>query len=329
MVLSKSWLLAKHFEGFPKHSDFKLKEEMLPAIKDGEVLVEAVYFSVDPYMRSYSRRIMKEGDVMTGNHVARVVESKNHKFQVGEFVISPAGWTTHSISNGTGLHLLLPNWPENIPKSLAVGALGLPGLTAYFGLLEICRPKAGETVLVNTAAGAVGSAVGQIAKIKGCKVVGCTGSDDKVSYLKEIGFDEVFNYKTVPSLEEALKKASPSGYDCYFDNVGGEFSGIALLQMKKYGRIAVCGAISVYNGPSPQRGPCVQFPLFMNELCMEGFIVLRWQNRFEEGLKQLMAWILEGKLKYPEHITKGFENMPAAFMGMLKGENTGKAIVTP
>ncbi|XP_069486946.1 prostaglandin reductase 1 [Ambystoma mexicanum] len=327
MVVSKSWLLIKHFEGFPKSSDFKLVERELPKIKNGEVLCEALCFSVDPYMRPYSQYSLKEGDIMMGTQVARIVESNNSAFPVGGYVVSNAGWTTHSISDGTSLTPLLPDWPEKLPKSLALGTLGMPGLTAYFGLLEVCLVKDGETVLVNAAAGAVGSVVGQIAKIKGCKVVGCAGADDKLAYLKEISFDEVFNYKTVPSLVEALKKASPDGYDCYFDNVGGEFSSVALFQMKYFGRIAVCGAISTYNDLEVSKGPYVQFPLVAKELRMEGFLVHRWKKRYDEGLRQLITWVLEGKLKYREHITKGFENMPAAFMGMLKGENTGKAII--
>uniref|UniRef100_A0A6I8PSJ2 Prostaglandin reductase 1 n=1 Tax=Xenopus tropicalis TaxID=8364 RepID=A0A6I8PSJ2_XENTR len=328
MILSRSWTLVKHFEGAPKLSDFKLKEVELSPLKNGEVLVEAEYFSVDPYIRPYSTRMMNEGDVMMGTQVARVLESKNSAFQAGSFVISNAGWTTHSISNGKELTPLLANWPAHIPRSLALGTLGMPGLTAYFGLREICCAKKGEIVLVNGAAGAVGTIVGQIAKIIGCKVVGSAGSDGKVQYLKEIGFDEVFNYKTVSSLEEALKKASPEGYDCFFDNVGGEFTDVALLQMRKYGRIAVCGAISLYNDTVPRKGPYVHYPLILQELRMEGFTVPRWQNRYNEGLEKLMQWVVEGKLKYREHITKGFDNLPSAFIGMLKGDNTGKAIIT-
>ncbi|NWS84009.1 PTGR1 reductase, partial [Toxostoma redivivum] len=200
-------------------------------------------------------------------------------------------------------------------------------LTAYFGLLEVCKMKPGETVLVNAAAGAVGSVVGQLAKIGGCRVVGCAGSDDKVAYLKKIGFDEAFNYKTVKSLDEALHKASPDGYDCFFDNVGGEFASVAINQMKKYGRIAVCGAISQYNDSVPQKGPYVQLPMIFKELQMEGFIVSRWNNRRKEGLQALLKWVMEGKVKYHEHVTERFENMPMAFIGMLKGENLGKAVV--
>ncbi|XP_051645479.1 prostaglandin reductase 1 isoform X2 [Manacus candei] len=271
MVTAKAWVLKKHFEGFPKTSDFDLTEIKLPNLKDGELLLESVFLSVDPYMRVYSRTVMKEGDIMIGTQVA--------------------------------------------------------SLTAYFGLLEVCKMKPGETVLVNAAAGAVGSVVGQLAKIGGCKVVGCAGSDDKVAYLKKIGFDEAFNYKTVKSLDEALRKASPDGYDCFFDNVGGEFASIAINQMKKYGRIAVCGAISLYNDSVPQKGPYMQVSMIFKELQMEGFLVTRWNNRREEGVKALLKWVMEGKVKYHEQVTEGFENMPMAFIGMLKGENLGKAVV--
>ncbi|XP_009981574.1 PREDICTED: prostaglandin reductase 1 [Tauraco erythrolophus] len=326
MVTSKVWVLKKHFEGFPKTSDFELKKIELPNLKDGELLLESVFLSVDPYMR-YSRKDMKEGDIMIGTQVARIVESKNPAFTVGTFVVAGSGWRTHFISDGKGLQLLPSSWPESLPKSLALGTVGMPGLTAYFGLLEVCKVKIGDTVLVNAAAGAVGSVVGQLAKIGGCKVVGSAGSDDKVAYLKKIGFDEAFNYKTVKSLDEALRKASPDGYDCFFDNVGGEFTSIAINQMKKYGRIAICGGISQYNDTVPQKGPYVQIPMLFKELLMEGFIVTRWNNRWEEGQKALLKWVVEGKLKYHEHVTEGFENMPMAFIGMLKGENLGKAIV--
>ncbi|XP_069048552.1 prostaglandin reductase 1 [Lepisosteus oculatus] len=327
MVRAKTWTLRKHFEGFPQDSDFELKEQELPEPKDGEVLLEAVFLSVDPYMRPYSKVRMKEGDVMIGSQVAKVLESKDPRFPVGSYVVSNCGWRTHSICTGEQLEALLSNWPENIPKSLALGTVGMPGLTALYGLTEVCEMKPGDVVLVNAAAGAVGSVVGQIAKIKGCKAVGCAGSDSKVAYLKEMGFDEAFNYKTVSSLEEALKKASPEGYDCFFENVGGQFSTVALEQMKPFGRIAVCGCISVYNDVTPQTGPYVHPQLLFKQLRMEGFLVYRWKHKNEESLKQLMTWVKEGKLKYREHITAGFANMPRAFMGMLKGENTGKAIV--
>ncbi|XP_018412725.1 PREDICTED: prostaglandin reductase 1-like [Nanorana parkeri] len=328
MVLARSWTLVKHFEGAPKLSDFKLVETQLQKLKNGEVLLEAECFSVDPYMRPYSKRMMKEGDIMMGTQVARVLESKDSKFPVGSYAISNGGWTTHSISQGKDLSPLLSNWPDHIPKSLALGTIGMPGLTAYFGLREILFAKKGEVLLINGAAGAVGSIAGQIGKIIGCKVIGSAGSGDKVEYLKEIGFDEAFNYKTVGSLEEALKKASPEGYDCYFENVGGYFADVALQQMRTFGRIAVCGAIALYNDEVPRKGEYVHLPLIFKQLRMEGFTVQRWLNRYDEGLEKLMQWVVEGKLKYHEHITKGFENMPSAFIGMLKGDNIGKAIIT-
>ncbi|KAL8203029.1 UNVERIFIED_CONTAM: Prostaglandin reductase 1 [Gekko kuhli] len=247
MVQTTFWVLKKHFEGFPKLSDFELKEAELPALNNGDVLLESVFLSVDPYMRPYSKLMMKEGDVMIGSQVARVVESRDPAYPVGTFVVAAAGWKTRFVSSGKDLQRMTPDWPNELPRSLALGTIGMPGLTAYFGLFEVCRIKAGDTVLINAAAGAVGSVAGQIAKAAGCEVVGCAGSDAKVAFLKNLGFDAAFNYKTVGSLAETLKKASPDGYDCYFDNVGGEFSSVVLEQMKKYGRIAVCGAISLYN----------------------------------------------------------------------------------
>ncbi|KAM6473153.1 prostaglandin reductase 1 isoform 1-T3 [Liasis olivaceus] len=327
MVKAQSWILKEHFEGSPKPSDFELKEVDLPDLKDGEVLLESVFLSVDPYMRLYSKTKLKEGDVMLGSQVAKVLESRNPSYPVGVFVVATAGWTTHFISNGKDLLLMPPGWPRNLPRSLALGTIGMPGLTAYFGLTEILKIKPGETILINSAAGAVGSVAGQIAKLKGCRVVGTAGSSKKVAYLKELGFDKAFNYKTVGSLDQALREASPNGYDCYFDNVGGEFSSVALEQMKTFGRIAVCGAIALYNDTVPQKGPYVQLPMILKQLRMEGFLVTRWDDRKAEGLKVLLTWVQEGKIKYCEHIIEGFENMPAAFMGMLRGDNIGKAIV--
>uniref|UniRef100_A0A8C6UFZ4 Prostaglandin reductase 1 n=1 Tax=Neogobius melanostomus TaxID=47308 RepID=A0A8C6UFZ4_9GOBI len=327
MVQAKAWILARHFDGFPKDSDFQLKEEELPEPKDGEVLLEAVFLSVDPYMRPFSRVRMKEGDVMIGTQVAKVIQSKNPTFHLGSHVVSRSGWRSHSLSDGSDLIPIMSEWPQDLPLSLALGTVGMPGLTALYGIEEVLGLQAGETLLVNAAAGAVGSVVGQIAKIKGCKVVGSAGSDAKVAFLKELGFDQVFNYKTVSSLEEALRSASPEGYDCFFENVGGPFSTVALQQMKDLGRIAVCGSISTYNDANPQTGPYPQMTMIMKQLKMEGFMQSRWADKHPESLKRLMGWVKEGKLQWREHVTKGFANMPAAFMGLLKGDNTGKAIV--
>eukprot|EP00066_Takifugu_rubripes_P010636 XP_003978615.1 PREDICTED: prostaglandin reductase 1 [Takifugu rubripes] len=327
MVQAKSWSLTKHFDGFPSDANFELKVEDLPEPKDGEVLLEAKFLSVDPYMRPFSGVRMKEGDVMIGTQVAKVIQSKNNTFPVGTHVVARCGWRTHVVSNGTDLVHILPNWPEDVPLSLALGTIGMPGLTALYGIEEVLGLQEGEILLVNAAAGAVGNVVGQIAKIKGCKVVGSAGSDAKVAYLKELGFDEAFNYKTVGSLEQALKKASPEGYDCFFENVGGPFSTAALQQMKDFGRIAVCGGIATYNDKTPQMGPYPHLTMIFKQLKMEGFMHSRWEHKHPESLKRLMGWVKEGKLQSREHVTKGFENMPAAFMGMLRGENTGKAIV--
>lgn len=327
MVHAKSWTLKKHFEGNPTNSNFELKTVELPPLKDGEVLLEALFLTVDPYMRVVAKSL-KEGDKMMGQQVARVVESKNSAFPIGTIVLASSGWTTHSISDGKELGKMPAEWPDTLPLSLMLGIVGMTGLTAYFGLLDICGAKSGETVLVNAAAGAVGSVVGQIAKLKGCKVVGAAGSDEKVAYLKKLGFDFAFNYKTIDSLEETLKKASPDGYDCYFDNVGGEFSNTVITQMKKFGRVAICGAISTYNrtrslppGPSPEI-------IIYQEIRIEGFVVSRWQGDVrQKALKDLLKWVAEGKIQYNEYIVKGFDNMPAAFIGMLKGDNLGKTIV--
>ncbi|XP_040039015.2 prostaglandin reductase 1 [Gasterosteus aculeatus] len=327
MVRAKTWILAKHFDGFPKDSDFELKVEELPAPRDGEVLLEALFLSVDPYMRPFSKFRMNEGDVMIGSQVAKVIQSKNPAFPVGSHVVGRCGWRSHTVCDGKDLVPIMPGWPQDVSLSLALGAIGMPGLTALYGIEEVLGLQKGETLLVNAAAGAVGSVVGQLAKIKGCKVVGSAGSDAKVAFLKELGFDEAFNYKTVGSLEEALKKASPDGYDCFFENVGGPFSSAAIQQMKNFGRIAICGSISTYNDTTPQTGPFPQLTMILKQLKMEGFMQSRWEHKHPESLKRLMGWFKEGKLQCREHITRGFEKMPAAFMGILQGENIGKAVV--
>ncbi|XP_050971951.1 prostaglandin reductase 1 [Labeo rohita] len=332
MVKAKTWILKKHFEGFPKESNFELREEVLPELQDGDVLVEAVYLSVDPYMRSLSKMWIKEGDVQYGTQVAKVVKSKDPAFPEGCYVIANCGWRTHTVTKAKGpagpiLTRIVSEWPSDISMSLALGSLGMPGLTALYGLEEVCKIQPGETILVNAAAGAVGAMVGQICKIKGCKVVGSAGGDDKVAYLKELGFDEAFDYKTVPSLEETLKNASPAGYDCYFENVGGPFFTAALKNMKPGGRIAVCGAIATYNDTTPQMCPYPHHEIITRQLKMEGFMVRSWQHKDEESIKRMLKWMKEGKLKAREVVTIGFENMPAAFMRMLKGDGLGKAIV--
>ncbi|KRT78550.1 hypothetical protein AMK59_8754 [Oryctes borbonicus] len=247
---AKRFILERYFEGMPKESDLRLVEEELPEIKDGEFLVEAIYLSVDPYMRAYVNRL-KLGQTMIGCQIAKIIESKNANYPVGRYLTGQFGWTTHFISNGTPQDIT--NYPpflipekNDVPLSFYLGILGRTGNSAYFGLLDICKPQPRETVVVTGAGGAVGYHVGQIAKIKGCTVIGITGSDDKAKWLKRLGFDHIINYKT-EDISASLSLAAPKGIDCYFDNVGGEISSCVIQRMNKYGRIAVCGSISSYN----------------------------------------------------------------------------------
>ncbi|XP_023022660.1 prostaglandin reductase 1 [Leptinotarsa decemlineata] len=325
MAVAHKFVFQKHFDGFPKESDFKLEKEDLPIPNDGEFLAEAVYLSVDPYMRPYSRAL-PIGSTFMGSQIARITESKNSKYPIGKYVIGNFGWRTHTISDGKlGEPMILPDFGK-LPLSLGLGVLGMTGATAYFGFLEICKPKKGETVVVSGAAGAVGSHVGQIAKIKGCTVIGITGSDEKGKWLvDELGFDHFINYKTT-DLEKVLPEVAPNGIDCYFDNVGGDISSTVIYQMNHFGRIAVCGAISGYNEGEKQ-DVIIQFPVTFRQLRMEGFIVSRWNERRMEAIKQNLEWIEQGKLKYQETITNGFENMFKAFYDMLNGGNVGKALV--
>nr|CAD7577525.1 unnamed protein product [Timema californicum] len=294
-------------------SSFNTTSALANYATEAEVLVEAEWLSVDPYMKPYSAWL-PVGTTMLGGQVARVIESCNPDVKVGDRLMGYFGWRDKTVVDmRQSNNLPMPEKPyvlpdfEGLPASLGVGVLGMPGNTAYFGFLEICRPQPGEVVVVSGAAGAVGSLVGQIAKLKGCKVIGFAGTDDKVRWLKEeLNFDEAFNYKTEnPTL--VLKQAAPEGVDCYFDNAGGELSSSILNRMNQGGRIAVCGSTSSYNAVNKlPSAPVVQPALISKELKMEGFT---------------------GKLKYRETVTEGFENMPKAFIGMLRGENTGKAVV--
>ncbi|XP_062533968.1 prostaglandin reductase 1-like [Armigeres subalbatus] len=326
--IAKKWIYARKFNGEPKLDDFRLEEELMPEIRDGEFLAKAEFLSVDPYMRIYILSYPVES-VMIGGQIAQVLESKHPDFPVGAYVFGQFGWRTYAICNPAGIETrkpyVLPEFGPALPRSLGIGALGTVGNSAYFGFLEICRPKEGETVVVSGAAGAVGNIVGQIAKIKGCHVVGIAGSDEKCQWLKEIGFDDAINYKAA-DVEKELKQAAPDGVDCYFDNVGGQIAAIVRKQMNQRGRISVCGTISMYNG-NPVQVEDPQRDYVWKQLIQEGFSVHRWTDRWFEGINQNLKWIQEGKIKYRETITEGFENMPHAFIDMMKGGNVGKAIV--
>ncbi|XP_043272063.1 prostaglandin reductase 1-like [Venturia canescens] len=334
MVKFKRWIIVKHFEGEPKKSDLKLVEEELPPIQDGEFMTQAEYLSVDPYMRAFIKNFPL-GITMIGAQIAKITESKNRDYPVGKRVVGFMGWRTHSVINLNKVNELLPVQEKpyilqafhDLPISLSLGVLGLIGSTAYFGLLEICTPKKGETLVVSGAAGAVGSHVGQIGKNLGLKVIGIAGTDQKCNWLtKELGFDCAINYKTQNVYSE-LTKAAPAGVDCYFDNVGGDISSTVIEQMNPYGRVAVCGSISSYNAKEMPKCSVLQPAIVFKQLKMEGFIGTRWSNRLSEGIEKNYRMVCDGKLKYRETVTEGFDKMFEAFAGMMRGENIGKAIV--
>lgn len=317
--------------GLPKISDFKFVTEELPKIKEGEMLLKAVYLSVDPYLRGR----MMEGKsyvepfelnkVLSSGMIAEVIESKLEGFSKGDFVSGMLEWKEYQVVKGEGL---LKVDGSKAPLSAYLGVLGMTGLTAYFGLLEIGQPKAGETVVVSGAAGAVGSIVGQIAKLKGCRVVGIVGNDEKVAQLvSEYGFDAAINYNTIKNMSEAIAEACPEGVDVYFDNVGGEISDGVMMNVNRFARIIVCGAISLYNSTSVPMGPRVQPILIKNSVLMQGFVIFNYKERFGEAIPQLAKWLQEGKLKSTETVVKGFENIPQAFIDLFKGKNKGKMVV--
>ena len=332
MTINKQILLAARPVGFPKESDFNLVESPVPVPTEGQILVRSIYLSVDPYMRgrmndakSYAPPV-PIGGVMGGGVVGRVIKSNNPAFKEGEIVEGRLGWQEYAVSDGQGVRTIDPTLA---PISTALGILGMPGLTAYFGLLEIGKPQPGETVVVSGAAGAVGSLVGQIAKIQRCRVVGIAGGDDKVEYLiDELGFDGAFNYKTATDYTGKLRELCPNGIDVYFDNVGGEISDAAFRLINTRARIPICGQISQYNLEKAEMAPrLVLTTLLTNQARAEGFLVFQFLERYPEGLKQMAQWINEGKLKYREEIEEGIENTPKAFMAMLSGRNTGKQLV--
>jgi hypothetical protein len=275
-------------------------------------------------VKSYSPPL-QIGEVIGGGSVGQVVTSRNSRLQVGDYVEGFFGWQEYAISDGQGVRKLDPSLA---PVSTALSVLGMPGLTAYFGFLEIGKPRAGETVVVSGAAGAVGSLVGQIAKICGCRVIGIAGSDEKVAWLTgQLGFDAAFNYKTTPDYAAKLGELCPSGVDVYFDNVGGAITDAVFRIINVGARIVVCGQIAQYNADKPEIGPRLLWHLIVKQARAEGFLVFHYAPRYAEGLRQMAMWLKAGKLKYREQFIDGIENAPRAFIGMLQGENTGKQLV--
>ncbi len=315
----------------PEKENFKLIDTPLQPLQEGEVLLKALYISVDPYMRgrmsdakSYVAPY-EVGKPIAGGVVAEVVESKYDGLQKGAVVVGGLPWQQYAVYPGKEL---LQIDPDVAPLSYYLGILGMPGQTAYFGLLHIGQPKAGETVVVSGAAGAVGTIVGQLAKLKGCRVIGIAGSDEKVAYLKEeLGFDEAINYKTTADINAAVAAACPDGVDVYFDNVGGPISDAVLLAINKFARIAICGQIAYYNNTTPPTGMRVEPILLKKSALMKGFIVTDFASEFGKAAKDMAAWVQEGKLQYQETIKEGFEQLPEAFLGLFTGENTGKQLV--
>jgi len=329
--INRQITLASRPVGYPKVSDFKLVESPIPTPKAGEILVRAIYLSLDPYQRgrmsdapSYARPV-QIGEVMTGEIVGKVMVSQHPEFKEGDIVAGLLGWQEYAVSDGTGVRKIDPTLA---PISTALGVLGMPGMTAYFGLLDLGKPQPGETVVVSGAAGAVGSIVGQIAKIKGCRVVGIAGGERKVNYLlKELGFDAAFDYKTVQNYGQKLKELCPAGIDVYFDNVGGSITDAVFPLINIKARVVICGQISQYNLEKPELGPrCLRY-LIMKRARVEGFLIFDYASRYKEALQQLAEWVKTGKLMYHEDIAEGIENAPEAFIGMLKGRNIGKQLV--
>ena len=317
--------------GKPQLSDFKFVEEEMPTIKDGEILLKTKFVSVDPYIRgrmSAAKSYIPPFELqkaMSSGVVAEVIDSNNEKFKVGDFVSGSLDWREFQSSTGENL---LKVSDQLAPLSNYLGILGMTGLTAYFGLTEIGKPQEGETILVSGAAGAVGSVVGQIGKILGCRVVGIAGTDEKVELLKsKFGYDEAINYNTTENMTKAIAEACPNGVDVYFDNVGGEISDSAHANINRFGRIIVCGAISTYNETEIPTGPRVEGLLIKNSVLMQGFIVSNYAEKFPEGMQKLSQWLSEGKLTYSETIVEGFDQIPQAFIDLFDGKNTGKMIV--
>lgn len=328
-------VLAARPAGEPKTSDFRLEDMAVPTPGEGQVLLRTIWLSLDPYMRgrmsegpSYAEPVPIDG-VMEGGTVAEVIASNNAHFAKGDIVLSHSGWQTHALSDGRGLRKLDPTLA---PISTALGVLGMPGMTAYAGLHEIGKPKAGETLVVAAASGAVGSAVGQIARIAGARAVGIAGGAEKCRYVKEeLGFDECLDHRA-PDLAARLKEACPKGIDVYFENVGGKVWEAVVPRLNNFARVPVCGLIADYNSfggdaPGPNRMPALMRAILVKRLTLRGFIVRDFAALHDAFLRDMAKWLREGKVKHREFVTEGLASAPEAFMGLLKGANFGKQLV--
>ena len=334
-TMNRRVLLKSRPVGEPKPTDFEIAEAPVPGPAEGEILCRTIWLSLDPYMRgrmndvkSYAAPV-EIGGVMVGGTVSEVIESRHPGFAPGDVVLGYGGWQTHHVARATarpGPFGPLKLDPKAAPVSTALGVLGMPGLTAYVGLLDIGQPKSGETVVVSAAAGAVGSAVGQMAKLKGARAVGVAGSPDKCAYVvKELGFDACVSYRA-PDLFGALKAECPNGIDVYFDNVGGDVLKAVLRQVNPFARIPLCGHIAQYSATELPPGPNLGVVVGMR-VKIQGFIVSDHVDRRGDFLREATAWVREGRLKYHEDVAEGLDNAPAAFIGLLRGKNLGKQLV--
>lgn len=308
---------------------FVLQESAMPQPDDGEVLIKVRYISIDPANRAWMqgktyRDAVKAGDIMAGYALGDVVQSRHPKFKRGDLISGDCGWQEYVVRPGEQLQKL----PSMEPVTHLMSVYGITGLTAYFGLLEIGTPQPDETLVISAAAGAVGSVAGQIGKIKGCRVVGITGSDEKCAWLtSDLGFDAAINYKK-QDLHTALRQACPDGIDIYFDNVGGDILEAVLFQTKMHGRIICCGMVSGYDGELPANGPRgIPGLLVVNRITMRGFIVMDFLEKFGQALKPLADWVATGRIQVKEDVIDGLENTPKALIGLLHGENYGKRMV--
>ena len=322
-------LLASRPEGWVREDNFRIVETDIPRPREGEALVRNLYLSLDPYMRmrmdagkSYAPPV-EVGEVMVGGGVGEVMESRDPRFTKGDVVTGRLGWQLYAVAAGTGLRKVNT---DGAPISTALGVIGMPGVTAWYGLLKIGEPKVGETVVVSAASGAVGSVVGQIAKIKGCRAVGIAGGSEKCRYVvSELGFDACVDYKSA-NFESDLEAAVPGGIDVYFENVGGRVLDVILPHLNAFSRIPFCGYVSEYN-PGEGYGVRHLRQLLVSRSRLQGFIISEHLEIWEQALRELAGWVAAGKLKYHETVTEGLENAPRAFIGMLQGKNLGKQLV--
>ncbi|MFQ5956128.1 MAG: NADP-dependent oxidoreductase [Kiloniellales bacterium] len=332
MAINHQVVLAARPKGMPKESDFHLIESPIPELGAGQALVRAIYLSIDPYMRgrisaakSYAKGV-EIGEVMVGGVVGEVVRSEDLRFDAGDIVEGMLGWQEYAAADASALRRVDP---AVAPISTALGVLGMPGITAYFALLDVGRPKQGETVLISSAAGAVGSAVGQIARIRGCRAVGLAGSEAKVAYVRDtLGFDDCLDYKTAPDLPAAVAEACPGGVDVYFDNVGGAVHDAAMANLNQGARVVICGTISTYNRlEEPDLGPRHLRTILVNRARLQGFLVFDYADRYDQARAELAAWLGDGRLKHKEDVLDGLDAAPGALIRLLKGENLGKQLV--